>query len=335
MKKYISIFVCIIFICILSAGCNKDYKSSQEPSMKPNVSSKPIRVTSNTNGNKENTLQPEVSLPIPSPMSTDIKYPVTDSKDNNISSLPHSDKLLKYNVSIIDGEVHLNYYDLFKEYNEEHTFGNLNISEAWIKNKPYYQFTKGKIKVLCDSWGKNWFVDNGTIKKEISYKSDRFFVDAHCGMSLDLKDCLSTGKDQLIIINALSSYGTERESIHIYNIHTLKEYKLEDYSKKLDDFINMKVVSLNKNEVTLKLNCSDGTEYVIKEQPTYNKKSDYKINFNYFNSFDISKEGKLFVSHTVNSDPNTPIGKVTGELIYDGCKIVLKENTLKFLRNSD
>lgn len=97
----------------------------------------------------------------------------------------------------------------------------------------------------------------------------------------------------------------------------------------------MKVVSLNKNEVTLKLNCSDGTEYVIKEQPTYNKKSDYKINFNYFNSFDISKEGKLFVSHTVNSDPNTPIGKVTGELIYDGCKIVLKENTLKFLRNSD
>ncbi len=281
MKRYMSVIICLIFICIICTGCDKSHKSSQNKnnSVNSNDSSKPIHNNSSITGSGESTPTPEI----------------------------------KDNLVVIDGEFHLNYYDLFDEYNKAHTFGNFNISEAWIDNKPYYQFTNGSIKVLCDSWGKNWFVDNGTTKKKISYKSDMFFIGAHCGIRLDLKDCLASGIPQLILIQTIASSNTQTESIYIYNIDTLNEYKSEDYSKKLYNFAK---ISIEKNKINTK------------------KNSNSEIDLNYFSYFDTTNEGKLFVTHLVNSDPNTILGKITGELTFDGSKIVIKDHSLKFTKNS-
>ena len=274
-------------------------------------------------------LQIDSVLPTPSPGYCDIKAPVTPSNDSD--PLTGLEKLEANNLHVTpDGEVHLNGYDSFNDYNKDHSFGNFNISETWVDQIPYYQFTNGKIKILSDSRGDNWIVNNGKIKKKINYSGGLSINNSHSGTYLQLKDCLSTGKPQLIMVQSSVAMDTAIESINFYNIDTLKEYKLENYADKLKDFVKMKVVSLNKKEVTLKITCSNGKEYEVKNEAIYDKKSDYHIRFNSFNSFDTSKKGKLYVTHFVNSNQHTVVGKVTGELVYDGSKIVLKKNTLRF-----
>ena len=100
MKRYMSVIICLIFICIICTGCDKSHKSSQNKnnSVNSNDSSKPIHNNSSITGSGESTPTPEI----------------------------------KDNLVVIDGEFHLNYYDLFDEYNKAHTFGNFNISETWI-----------------------------------------------------------------------------------------------------------------------------------------------------------------------------------------------------------
>ncbi len=224
-----------------------------------------------------------------------------------------------------DGEVHLKDYDSFSSFNRDHTFGKFMISETWINKIPYYQFKYKNLILLCDSRGENWSIDNGTIKKKIDFQGDIIN-----GTIIDIKDCLSTGTPQLILTSYGGGTGVLIESINIYNINNLKKYKIENYIPKLSDFVKLKVIELNKKTVTIELKFTNGKTYRKKVDAFYHDKDKYKLCFENFYSFDISKNRKLYVTHSLSSDPNTVLGDITGELVYDGSKIILNKNSLKF-----
>lgn len=282
-------------------------------------------------GLKDSVFQNKITTKVVNPTQsiTEMKNDM-ETEDNLNINVEKPDSNVEKNLYIAeDGNLHLNGYDSFAEYNKKKFYGDFVISEEWIDDLPYYKLEAGAVKLIVDAWGKNWTLYNGDKKKTIDYHYP-IVENSNCGTIPVLNDCLGLGNPQLILRSYGGGTGTSTERLIIYNISNYQKYEIEDYSKKLSDFVKMKVLSLNQNVVTIKSICSNGNIFQGDYQAFYHDKSEYVINFNYFNSYDTSIEGKIIVSHLVNSDPNNILGTVTGSIVYNGSKLILKTSSLIF-----
>ncbi len=228
-----------------------------------------------------------------------------------------------------DGKLHLNGYEWFDQENKDKVHGDFKISEEWINNTPYYKMESQEVKLLVDAWGENWTLYNGESKKQLDYHYP-LYDNGNSFTIPGLYDCLGLGESQLILESYGGGTGCSTGKLLIYNIDTCQQYQIEDYSKKLLNFVKLKVLSVKNDIVTIKTICANGKVFQGNYQAVYKEKDKYEANINYFNSYIVSNKGKIIACHRLNSDQNNILGTLSGELEYNGSKVVLKEKTIKF-----
>ncbi len=191
-------------------------------------------------------------------------------------------------------EIHLSGYESFVDFNQEQFFSGFQISEEWVDFKPYYKFTSKAMVLYVNANGSNWYVNHVNGKK-LEF-AGRLCIPGVDGATIpEYIDCLSTGKPQLILKDESGS-----EMFHIYDTDTLKEYEIENYMNKLEEYLSSRLPKeMNENLSLGNMN------------------------------FIIKTKGKLYVCYQAY-DRDLVLGDITGQLVLSGKKIVLKQNTLHF-----